>query len=100
MKLKLKDIHGDYLRLFDYFQNNSFDMVIEKAGLDSIATKNSDDVPLLLKEVYEQIYYVLKPGGIFISISNKNFGKKYNEIIKILILFISFKTNNLTIYKN
>jgi hypothetical protein len=42
--------------------------------LDSIATKETEDVGYLLKAAYEQIYNVLKPGGIFISISNKNCG--------------------------
>lgn len=51
---------------------------MEKAGLDSIATKESDDVPYLLNIAYEQIYKVLKPGGVFVSISNKNFGKIIN----------------------
>ncbi len=77
---------GDYLRLEDYFQRNSFDCVIEKAGLDSIATKETEDVPQLLKTAYEQIHYVLKNGGLFVSISNKNFGKYYYLFNKIRFL--------------
>ncbi len=78
-------MHGDYLRLLDYFPNNSFDCVIEKAGLDSIATKDSDDVPLLLKKAYEQVYNVLKPGGFFISISNKNMNFWFDNVQKSFV---------------
>jgi len=60
--------------LCDYYPENTFDCVIEKAGLDSIATKDTDDVGFLLKAAYEQIYSVLKPGGVFVSISNRNCG--------------------------
>ncbi len=54
------------------FKENSYDLVIEKAGLDSIATKDSEDVPYLLQNVFNQIYTVLKPGGFLLSFSIKN----------------------------
>jgi|LauGreDrversion4_2_1035121.scaffolds.fasta_scaffold477215_2 ubiquinone/menaquinone biosynthesis C-methylase UbiE len=54
------------------FNENSFDLIIEKAGLDSIATKESEDMPFLLKSVFSQIYSVLKPGGYLLSFSIKN----------------------------
>jgi ubiquinone/menaquinone biosynthesis C-methylase UbiE len=54
------------------FNENSFDLVIEKAGLDSIATKESEDMPYLLQTVFSQIYSVLKPGGHLLSFSIKN----------------------------
>jgi len=50
--------------------------------LDSIATKESDDVPFLLRKAYEQIFNVLKPGGIFISISNKNMDFWFDNVQK------------------
>jgi len=78
-------VHGDYLRLLDYFPNNCFDCVIEKAGLDSIATNDCDDVPFLLKKGYEQIYNVLKPGGFFISISNKNIDFWFDNVQKYFV---------------
>ncbi len=54
------------------FQDNSFDLIIEKAGLDSITTKETPDTPNLLKAVFNQIYSVLKPGGYILSFSIKN----------------------------
>jgi ubiquinone/menaquinone biosynthesis C-methylase UbiE len=62
----------DFLRMNESFKENSFDLIIEKAGLDSIATKESPDVPYQLKEIYNQIYTVLRPGGFVLSFSIKN----------------------------
>ena len=56
----------------EIFKENQFDLIIEKAGLDSIATKETPDVPVVLRQVYNQIYKVLKPGGLVFSISIKN----------------------------
>jgi hypothetical protein len=56
----------------EIFNINCFDLVIEKAGLDSIANKSTPDVPHLLRSAYNQIYSVLKPGGYVVSFSNKN----------------------------
>lgn len=69
----------------DYFPNNCFDCVIEKAGLDSIATKESEDVAFLLKQAFDQIYNVLKPGGVFISISNKNMDFWFDNVQKSFV---------------
>ena len=67
-----------------FFEENSFDIIIEKAGLDSIATKGTDDVPELLYKVFKNIHYVLVNGGILLSFSSKNtdFWKKniYNRL--------------------
>lgn len=54
------------------FNINNFDLVVEKAGLDSIANKSTPDVPHLLRSAYNQIYSTLKPGGYVLSFSNKN----------------------------
>jgi hypothetical protein len=54
------------------FKENTFDVVIEKAGLDSIATKDTPDAPYTLRHIFSQIYTMLKPGGIFLSFSIKN----------------------------
>ena len=62
----------DFNRLNEYFNQNEFNMIIEKAGLDSIATKNSPEVPEKLVNIYEKIYYVLKNNGIILSMSSKN----------------------------
>lgn len=78
---------GDYLRLSDYFPLNVFDLVVEKAGLDSIATKETPEVPDLLQAAYAQIYNILKPGGLYVSISHKNFGNLH----KLMIDFYSVK---------
>ena len=68
------------------FPENSFDIVIEKAGLDSIATKDTEDVPDLLYKVYKNIHYVLCMGGILFSFSSKNIivwrEKIYNRLEK------------------
>jgi hypothetical protein len=58
----------------ELFKENSFDIVIEKAGLDSIATRDSPDVGSMLKHVYDNIYTVLKPAGYVLSVSIKNPG--------------------------
>ena len=47
-----------------FFEQNFFDIIIEKAGLDSIATKGTDDVPILLYKVFKNIHYVLCDGGV------------------------------------
>lgn len=56
----------------EIFKENSFDIVIEKAGLDSIATKESPEVASMLKLVYDNIFTLLKPGGYVLSVSIKN----------------------------
>lgn len=56
----------------EFFKESSFDIVIEKAGLDSIATKDTPDVPHTLRSVFTQIYTILKPGGVVLSFSIKN----------------------------
>ena len=55
-----------------FFEQNFFDIIIEKAGLDSIATKGTDDVPILLYKVFKNIHYVLCDGGVVFSFSSKN----------------------------
>ena len=62
----------DFNNMDLYFGKNIFDVIIEKAGLDSIATKGTDDVPDLLYKVFRNIYYILCDGGIFLSFSSKN----------------------------
>ena len=62
----------DFNNMDIFFEKNEFDVIIEKAGLDSIATKGTNDVPDLLYKVFKKIYYVLCDGGIFLSFSSKN----------------------------
>lgn len=62
----------NFLAMNEFFKENSFDLIIEKAGLDSIATKETEDVPYLLQNIFDQIYSVLKPGGFILSFSIKN----------------------------
>ena len=62
----------DFNSMEIYFGRNVFDIIIEKAGLDSIATKGTEDVPDLLYKVFKNIYFVLCDGGIFLSFSSKN----------------------------
>ena len=62
----------DFNNMDLYFGKDVFDVIIEKAGLDSIATKGTDDVPDLLYKVFKNIYYILIEGGIFLSFSSKN----------------------------
>ena len=71
-KMKVKFEVCDFNLMDQYFEKGLFDVVIEKAGLDSIATKKSGDVPELLYKVYKNIYYVLSKGGIMLSMSNQN----------------------------
>jgi ubiquinone/menaquinone biosynthesis C-methylase UbiE len=49
-------VQCDFNRLNEYFNQNEFNMIIEKAGLDSIATKNSPEVPEKLVNIYVKIY--------------------------------------------
>ena len=62
----------DFNNMINYFDSNKFDIIIEKAGLDSIATKGTDDVPILLYKIFKNIHYVLCDGGILLSFSSKN----------------------------
>ncbi len=62
----------DFNNMSIYFGKNAFDIIIEKAGLDSIATKGTKDVPDLLYKVFRNIHDVLVDGGIFLSFSSKN----------------------------
>ena len=62
----------DFNRMDKFFDENQFDVIIEKAGLDSIAVRNSPDVPKLLFNIYEKMHKVLKVNGIVLSISSKN----------------------------
>lgn len=62
----------DFNNLSDHYKENTYDIIIEKAGLDSIAIKNTPDVPELLMKVYYQMHKVLKKGGTVFSISSKN----------------------------
>ena len=62
----------DFNRMDQFFDENQFDVIIEKAGLDSIAVRNSPDVPKLLFNIYEKMHKVLKVNGIVLSISSKN----------------------------
>ena len=94
------------------FEQKSFDLIIEKAALDSIATKGTDDVPELLYKVFKNIYYVLSDKGILLSFSSKNveFWKKtiYNRLesenlfkiidIKKTIFRTEVNTNNMNLY--
>ena len=76
----------DFNNLNFFFDEKSFDIVIEKAGLDSIATKGTKDVPDLLYKIFKNIHYVLSTGGIMFSFSSKNtdFWKQnvYNRLEK------------------
>ena len=62
----------DFNNMKIYFGQNAFDIIIEKAGLDSIATKGTKDVPDLLYKIFTNIHYVLCHGGILLSFSSKN----------------------------
>lgn len=69
---KINFMCADYLQLDKTFEKKQFDIIIEKAGLDSIVTKETKDVPELLFSAYQQIHFALKDNGILLSISNKN----------------------------
>lgn len=69
---KINFLCADFLHLDNIFEKEEFDIAIEKAGLDSIATKETPDVPDLLYIAYNQIHYVLKENGILLSVSSKN----------------------------
>jgi hypothetical protein len=58
----------------ELFKESTIDFIIEKAGLDSIATKETPEVPFILRNVYDKIYTILKPGGYVLSVSIKNPG--------------------------
>ena len=62
----------DFNNMDIYFGHDSFEVIIEKAGLDSIATKGTPDVPDLLYKIFKNIYFVLCDGGILLSVSSKN----------------------------
>ena len=68
----LKYLCVDFYRLEQFFSSHEFDIIIEKAGLDSIAVRESPEVPKLLLNVYEKMHYVMKPNGIVLSVSSKN----------------------------
>lgn len=62
----------DFNNMSIFFEKNAFDIIIEKAGLDSIATKGTNDVPDLLYKIFKNIHYILCDGGILLSFSSKN----------------------------
>ena len=117
MKENYKDLNINFI-VCDFnimnilFEQKSFDLIIEKAALDSIATKGTDDVPELLYKVFKNIYYVLSDKGILLSFSSKNveFWKKtiYNRLeneklfkikeIKKTIFRTEVNTNNMNLY--
>jgi len=47
------------------FQDNSFDVVFEKGTLDALYTGSVE----LVKQVISEVYRVLRPGGIFVSVT-------------------------------
>jgi len=108
----IKFIVCDFNLMNIYFEEKSFDLIIEKAALDSIATKGTDDVPELLYKVFKNIYYVLNNKGILFSFSSKNveFWKKtiYNRLeseklfeiidIKKTIFRTEVNSNNMNLY--
>ena len=117
MKENYKDLNINFI-VCDFnimnilFEQKSFDLIIEKAALDSIATKGTDDVPELLYKVFKNIYYVLSDKGFLLSFSSKNveFWKKtiYNRLeneqlfkiidIKKTIFRTEVNTNNMNLY--
>ena len=108
----IKFIVCDFNLMNIYFEEKSFDLIIEKAALDSIATKGTDDVPELLYKIFKNIYYVLNNKGILFSFSSKNveFWKKtiYNRLeseklfeivdIKKTIFRTEVNSNNMNLY--
>ena len=108
----IKFIVCDFNLMNIYFEEKSFDLIIEKAALDSIATKGTDDVPELLYKVFKNIHYVLNNKGILFSFSSKNveFWKKtiYNRLeseklfeiidIKKTIFRTEVNSNNMNLY--
>ena len=65
---------GDFSRMSEMFKENKFDIVIEKAGLDSLTTRECIDNSDVLKHIYDNIYTILKPGGYVLSFSIRNPG--------------------------
>ena len=70
-----------------FFGKNEIDVIIDKAGIDTINTLNDlDIIRENLNKVFNEIYKVLKKGGIVFNISNKNkeFWKEniYDNIVK------------------
>lgn len=100
MKQKDKETYGDNNSLddepkmiwkdmdmihMDEFTNESFDVVIDKAGIDAILTKEGDvwnPNPKVIEDVYQicsHVSRILNKGGYFLSISfmQPHFRKKY-----------------------
>ena len=95
MEQKDKEKYGDSLEKMiwkdmdmmhmDEFTNESFDVVIDKAGLDAILTKEGDvwnPNPKVIADVFQvcsHISRILKKNGCFLSISfmQPHFRKKY-----------------------
>jgi hypothetical protein len=75
----------------ELFEKDSFDLVIEKAGLDSITTKETPDVPQLLKKIFHEIYAILKENGVMITISIKNRDFWHQNIYNYLLEAQMFK---------
>ncbi|CAI2379382.1 unnamed protein product [Moneuplotes crassus] len=63
----------DYVELdicepMEVIDNDSFDMIIDKATLDAVLCNQKPQERVL--QMMENIYRILAPGGIYISISN------------------------------
>ena len=70
--IPIKFLVCDFNLMNIFFEEKSFDIIFEKAALDSIATKGTNDVPELLYKVFKNIHYILNDKGIFFSFSSKN----------------------------
>lgn len=79
--INISYLKGDFYKMKGMFKENEFDLVIEKAGLDTIGTmKDRDEIKSKMRLVFEEIYYVLRNDGHLITISNNNF-EFWEEVI-------------------
>lgn len=92
MKWFLKDITGD-IKL----KKNIFDVIIDKATLDTISCNNYE----LVKDAFKNIINILKIRGIFILISNNKNILNYCDLNNISIIDVKktdHKNNNIYIF--
>ena len=69
---KIKFEVCDFNNLKMNYGKNSFDIIYEKAGFDSMLSKWENDMPDLVFKIFNDIHYILRDGGIFLSFSSRN----------------------------
>ncbi len=63
-------------------------MILDKASIDAVVSKETDELSDEIYRLFTHFYHVLKNEGLYISLSIKNFGiLKIKKITGIILCF-------------